>query len=62
MRNVISFGDNCHCNSAHTAYRKDLIDIVKVVNRYFLHKSSRAIKDDVVIIDLDGISLQIGLF
>ena len=62
MRDIISFGDDCSGNSANTTNWKYLIDIIKIVNRDLLDWSSWSVKNYVVIINFDCITLWVNLF
>ena len=62
MSDIISFSDDCSGDSTDTTNWKYLIDIIKIVNRDLLDWSSWPVKNYVVIINFDRITLCINFF
>jgi len=56
MSDIIPFCNDSSSNLADTSYGENLIHMSAVMNRNLIHGYGRAIKNDVVVIDLNGLS------
>ncbi len=62
MCHVVTLADDCSGDSAYAAHWKDLVNVVYVRDWDFFHWRGRAVKNDVVVVDLYCVALGVKLF